>query len=80
MDIVEISAFSPSPPEAALIANTYADQYNKLNLEESRNQLGVVRRFLEKQSQEKLTELNKAENDLANFKEKGGIVALDAQS
>ena len=80
MDVVEISAESPSPKEAALIANTYADQYNKLNLEESRNQLNGIRKFLEKQSQEKLTELNNAENELANFKEKGGIVALDAQS
>jgi uncharacterized protein involved in exopolysaccharide biosynthesis len=36
MDVVEISAESPSPKEAALIANTYADQYKKLNLEENR--------------------------------------------
>src|ERR1035437_11033043 len=80
MDVVEISAESPSPKEAALIANTYADQYNKLNLEENRNQLNGIRKFLEKQSQEKLAQLNIAENELANFKEKGGIVALDAQS
>ena len=80
MDVVEITAESPSPKEAAFIANTYADQYKKLNLQESRNQYTVVRKFLEKQSQEKLAELNKAENELANFKEKGGIVALDAQS
>jgi tyrosine-protein kinase Etk/Wzc len=80
MDIVEISVESPSPEEAALIANTYADQYKKLNLEENSNQLNSVRMFLEKQSQEKLAQLNNAENELANFKEKGGIVALDAQS
>ena len=80
MDVVEISAESTSPKEAALIANTYADQYVNLNFEENRNQLNVVRKFLEKQSQEKLAQLNNAENELANFKEKGGIVALDAQS
>src|ERR1035437_5952882 len=80
MDVVEISAESPSPKEAALIANTYADQYKKLNLEENRSQLNSIRKFLEKQSQGKLAELNNAENELANFKEKGGIVALDAQS
>src|ERR1035437_10222960 len=80
MDLIEISVLSPSPKETALIANTYADQYIKLNLEENRNQLNSVRKFLEKQSQEKLAELNDAENELANFKEKGGIVALDAQS
>jgi capsular exopolysaccharide synthesis family protein len=80
MDLVEISAESPSPKEAALIVNTYADQYKLLNHEENRIQLNVLRKFLEKQRQEKLVELNNAENELANFKEKGGIVALDAQS
>jgi capsular exopolysaccharide synthesis family protein len=80
MDLVEISAESPSPKEAAIIVNTYADQYKLLNLEENRIQLNVLRKFLEKQRQEKLVELNNAENELANFKEKGGIVAMDAQS
>lgn len=79
-DIIDISAESPSPVEAALIVNTYADQYRELNLEENRNQLTTIRKFLEKQSKDKLAELNDAEKALANFKEKGGIVALDAQS
>ncbi len=79
-DIIDISAESPSPKEAAIIANAYADKYRELNLEENRNQLTTIRKFLEKQSHEKLVELNNAENALANFKEKGGIVALDAQS
>src|ERR1035441_1699507 len=39
LDLVEISAESPSPEEASLIANTYAEQYKKLNLEENRSQL-----------------------------------------
>jgi tyrosine-protein kinase Etk/Wzc len=80
MDIVEITAESSSPQEAALIANTYADQYKKINLEENRKQLSDVRKFLEKQSKEKLAELDSAENALTNFKTKGKIVALDAQS
>ena len=80
MDIVEISAESPSPYEAALIANTCANQYKELNLEGNRNQLTTIRKFLEKQSKEKLDELNDVEDALKNFKEKGGIVELDAQS
>ena len=80
MDLIEITAQSPSPEEAAIIANTYADQYKVLNLEENRNQLTVIRKFLEKQAMEKLSELNQAENALANFKQNGGIVSLDAQS
>ena len=79
-DIIDITAESPSPKEAAIIANTYADQYRKLNLEVNRNQLTTIRKFLEKQSKEKLVELNKAEDTLTSFKEKDGIVALDDQS
>jgi len=80
LDLVEISAESPSPYEAALIANTCADQYKQLNLEGNRNQLTTIRMFLERQSKEKLNELNNAEDTLRRFQERGGIVALDAQS
>ena len=80
LDLVEISASSPSPYEAALIANTCADQYIKLNLEGNRNQLTSIRMFLEKQSSEKLKDLNNAEDTLRKFQERGGIVAPDAQS
>ncbi len=80
MDIVEISAESGSSNEAALIANTYAGEYIKLNLEENRNQLTTVRKFLEKRREEKSVELKDAEKKLADFQQKGGIVALDAQS
>ena len=80
MDIVEISAESPSPYEAALIANTCADQYKEINLESNRNKLTIIRKFLEKQSSDKLVELNNAEDTLKNFQERGGIVALDEQS
>ena len=80
LDIIEISAESPSPYEAALIANTCASQYQEINLENNRGQLTTVRRFLEAQREEKLTELNQAEENLKNYQQEGGIIALDAQS
>lgn len=80
IDIVDITAQSPSPYEAALIVNTYAEQYKQLSLETNRQQLTIVRKFLQKQSSEKLKELNEAEDTLARFQVKGGIVSLDAQS
>ena len=80
LDIIEISAESPSPYEAALIANTCAVVYKKLNLENNRGQLTSIRKFLEEQSKEKLNELNNAEENLKDFQQQGGIVALDAQS
>ncbi|PJC59987.1 MAG: hypothetical protein CO025_04585, partial [Ignavibacteria bacterium CG_4_9_14_0_2_um_filter_37_13] len=46
LDIVEISSQSPSPFEAALITNLYAQAYKTLNLEINRNQLTLVKAFL----------------------------------
>ncbi len=80
IDIVDISAESPSPYEASLIANCYADAYNNFNLEENRNQLTVVKKFLAKQSDEKQGELKTAEDALSKFQAKGGIIALDDQA
>ncbi len=80
LDIVEISVQSPSPFEAALIANVYANSYRQLNLEFNRNQLTVVKRFLEEQRNEKLEDLNTAEEDLRRFQQQGGVFALDQQA
>ncbi len=80
LDIVEITVESPSPYEVALIANTYALEYKKLNLDISRNQLTNVKEFLAAQRKEKLEQLNDAEDILKNYQQKGGIIALDAQA
>ncbi len=80
IDIVEVSAVSPTPFETALIANTCAEQYKQINFEGNRTAIITIRMFLEKQSKEKLSELNNAEDALKSFQERGGIVALDAQS
>ena len=78
--IIEISAESHIPYEAALIINSYASQYRDLDLELNRDHLATIRHFLEKQRKEKLYELNNAEDTLKSFKEKGGIVTFDVQS
>lgn len=80
LDIVEISSESPSPFEASLIANLYAQAYKTLNLEFNRNQLTLVKSFLDQQKKEKLAALNSAEDILKTFQEKGGIIALDDQA
>ncbi len=79
-DVIEISAESNSPYEAALIANTSALEYQKINLAINRNKFTSIRKFLEKQTQEKSAELRSAEDSLMRFQEKGGIVSLDIQS
>lgn len=80
LDIIEISALSPSPFEATLIANVYAQQYKKLNLKQNRDQLTIVTNFLDEQRKEKYDELNSAEETLRAFQEKGGLIALDERA
>ena len=80
IDVIQISVESPSAKEAALIANTYVDQYKSLNLEINRKQLSTVRKFLEKQVSLKQEELNQADDELKKFKQSGGIIKLDEQS
>jgi len=80
LDIVEITAQSPSPTEAALIANTYAHLYMNINLEMNRTQLRLVTDFLEDQKSEKYEELNDAEETMKIFQEKGGLIALDERA
>lgn len=80
LDIVEISVESPSPKGAEMMANIYAQEYRNLNLEQNRNQLTLVKNFLEQQRSEKLSELKEAEELLSDYQEKGGIIALDEQA
>lgn len=80
LDIVEIKAESPSPFEAALISNVYANEYKKLNLEINREQLTQIRKFLEQQRTEKLEELRNSENIMSMFQNKEGIIAIDEQA
>ena len=80
LDIVEITAESPSPTEATLIANTYAHLYMTINLDMNRNVLRLVTDFLEEQKSEKQQELNDAEETLKIFQEKGGLIALDERA
>jgi len=80
LDIVDISAESPSPREAALVAALYAKIYRTYNLEINREQLSFVRDFLDQQRSEKKIQLSQAEDTLRAFQEKGGIIALDEQS
>jgi tyrosine-protein kinase Etk/Wzc len=80
LDIIEISALSPSPFEATLIANVYSQQYKILNLDQNRNQLTLVTDFLDEQRKEKYDELNSAEETLRAFQERGGLIALDERA
>ena len=80
LDILEISAESPSPYEAAMIANSYASAYKEINLTYNRQQLTVIKNFLAQQRDEKLSSLASIEETMKNFQEQRGIVQLPEQA
>lgn len=80
LDIVEISAESQSPIEAAMIADLYADAYKEINLVYNRQQLTMIKDFLAEQREEKLSELAVVEETLLNYQEQRGIVQLPSQT
>ncbi|MBZ0178356.1 MAG: polysaccharide biosynthesis tyrosine autokinase [Melioribacteraceae bacterium] len=80
IDFVEVTVESPRPYEAALIANSYAQEYYNRNLELNRQQLVSIREFLGEQREEKLDQLVIAEERLKNYQEEGGIIALPEQA
>ena len=79
-DVVFISAESRSPYEAALVSNCAVNEYQKINTIVSREKLTSLRKFLDEQAQQKLTELRAVEDSLMKFQEKGGIISFDIQS
>lgn len=80
LDIVEISAESQSPAEAAMIANLYAEAYKEINLVYNRQQLTMIKDFLAEQREEKLGELASVEETLLSYQEQRGIVELPSQT
>lgn len=79
-DVIKISMTSPSPLEAALLANTYAETYYEKDLTRSRSNASKVRNFLEQQSQQRLLELQKSEATLQAFMEDKGALKLNDKS
>lgn len=80
LDFIEIIVESPSPTEASLIANTYANVYREYNLLDSRKKLTKLKEYLEEQKDEKQNELIVAEDNLRIHQSQGGGVELGQQA
>lgn len=80
LDIVSIKTESPSPQEAALISNCYAEAYADYSLKFNRGHLTLNREFLEKQVQEKYNALLQTEDKLTNFLRSENVVEITAQA
>ncbi len=79
-DIIRITAESPSPEEAAAIANLYATLYSARNLEASRARSKAMREFLEAQATAKQRSLDSIEQSLQKYMRTAGVVSLDASA
>jgi tyrosine-protein kinase Etk/Wzc len=62
-DMISLAAESTSPEEAATIANLYVEEYKDYSQEQSRASISAQRVFLEKQVDERRTELEQFENE-----------------
>lgn len=80
LDFMEITVESPSPKEAAQIANIYANVYKEFNLLESRKQLTQIKEFLTIQKEEKFEELMVAEENIKVYQAQGGGIELNSQA
>lgn len=80
LDFIEVTAESPSPYEAALIVNSYANVYRKFNLMDNRKQVSAIKDFLKIQKEEKYKELLQIEDQYKEYQMKGKALVLDQQA
>lgn len=74
--MLQISAVSSMPEEAALIANIYADEYRKFARERSRSSITAARQFLEDQVAKRKEEIRQLENQWEAFARNNEVVTL----
>jgi tyrosine-protein kinase Etk/Wzc len=79
-DIIEIRYRAVTPWEVAYIANAYADQYYRRDLEVSRGEITEVRQFLKEQLKNIQEILQQSEDDLRQFKEQEKVAALSEET
>lgn len=74
---IRISATSPVPEDAALLANIYASEYVRLTQEASRSYMTASREYLEEQEEARRLELQEAEEKMTRHLASGRGLALD---
>lgn len=79
-DIISITVEDKDPRRAALIANAFVEELDKVNKSVVMTSGGRMRAFIEKRLNDQKTELEKIEEEVKGFQEKNGAVKLDDQS
>jgi capsular exopolysaccharide synthesis family protein len=78
-DVIQITAHSQFPREAALLSNLYLREYLELTQEASRSRLTASREFLEAQADKRKKDLQAIEQRIQAYKSQKGAVALDQE-
>jgi polysaccharide biosynthesis transport protein len=76
---LRITAVSPDPEEAALLANVYAEEYVRQTQDASRSYVSTSREFLEEQEGRRREELREAEDTLEEYLRRTGTVGLSQE-
>lgn len=79
-NIINISAVSKDPQEAADVANAFATAYRDFNIQEKNKQTFETKTFIEEQLEVTSKNLNRVEEAYRAFKESTELVALDFQT
>ena len=74
--MLAISASSQSPMEAAIIANVYAEEYQKYARETSRESITATRQFLEDQVAKRKEEIRELERQWEAFSRNNEVITL----
>lgn len=80
LDIAEIEVESASNYEAQLIANVYAETYLNYSIDFSRRELTTIKNFLAEEKDRKAADLKRAESNLMEYQQKGGVILLTEQA
>lgn len=78
--LVEIRYSSPDPQFSQRVANTWADQFVKSNLERRFNATSYARDFLEKRLEQTRAKLEQSERDLVAYAGREGIVTIGGET
>lgn len=80
VDAFRIYGRSNVPAEAAVIANTYAEEYIAWTQEKSRESMAASREFLTTQEDKLEAEVKASEDEIKSFMNREGAIALDQES
>lgn len=79
-NIINITAVSRKPAEAATLANTVARSYKNYNIKEKNRKTIETKAFIETQLDKTHQDLKAAENKLQSFREGYALISMDAQT